>query len=66
MTEPIDESDRQVGLVGEQSSTTTNDICVTELRRRLAIIHDLSKHIWQDNSRRNFRLLKQIHEMSDV
>jgi len=62
---------RQAILVGDQSSTTTPIMSVIEnepevdmLRRKLAICHDLSKHVWQDNAKRNFRLLKQIHEIT--
>jgi len=37
---------------------------VVDDRERLRIIHELTKHIWIDNSKRNFNLLRKIHEYS--
>jgi len=33
-------------------------------RERLRIIHELSKHIYEDTPKRNVRLLRQIHRYS--
>lgn len=59
---------------GDRASTSTqctNDeglqqTDVTLLREKLAICHDLSKYVWYDNQKRNFGLLKKIHEYSST
>jgi hypothetical protein len=35
-------------------------------QRKLALCHDLSKHVWLDNGKRNFELLKRIHKYSEM
>lgn len=64
-------TDRQEGQAEDPESTMTHIINVTAiitenamLRRKLAICHDLSKHVWEDNTKRNFRLLKQINGLT--
>jgi hypothetical protein len=39
---------------------------VVDDRERLRIIHELSKHVYEDTPKRNFRLLRQIHHYSIV
>lgn len=35
-----------------------------EDRARLQVIHNLSKHIYEDTPKRNVRLLRQIHQLA--
>jgi hypothetical protein len=48
--------------VADSDSTDIREL--EDARARLRIIHDLSKHVWEDNQKRNFRLLRDIHKYS--
>jgi hypothetical protein len=51
--------------VEDQTVDAVSKGSVEDDRERLRIIYELSKHVWEDNAKRNFRLLRKIHEYSN-